>query len=41
MVNDKSIEPVEEVLTVFCERYGLDLTDRRSLYAEPIKLGKS
>ncbi len=32
--------PVEEVLTIFCERYGLTMTACREYYDELVKKGK-
>ncbi len=36
----KPSEPVEEVLTVFCQRYGLSMVTCRAFYDELVAKGK-
>ena len=36
----KKGEPVEEVLAIFCERYGVEMGECRSLYNKLVKQGK-
>lgn len=36
----KRDQPVEEVLAIFCERYGLSLSECRSYYDELVKKGE-
>jgi hypothetical protein len=36
----KKGEPAEEVLAIFCERYGVEMAECRSLYSELVKQGK-
>jgi hypothetical protein len=41
MIRDrKKGEPAEEVLTIFCERYGVEMMYCRSLYNELVTQGK-
>jgi chromosomal replication initiation ATPase DnaA len=41
MIRDrKKDEPVEEILSIFCERYGVEMKDCRNLYNELVAQGK-